>query len=223
MPEKKTARPADPAPVPSPPGRSGLAMKSGGVGWRSPTNTMDRHGDHAPVTGADASHGRCRPQSTGLLWPAGATGAIASRADVAALCRRASGECRHHRISGMVLCTARRPRLHGLALDLGQRLVAPQPGRAALAAPAQSTGQARCAGARIVVCPLPSKSPWLNPIEPKWVHGKRAVAEPDRLLSAAELEARVYAYYGCKVKHIWSCPKRLPDYALGPADAMVRP
>ena len=52
------------------------------------------------------------------------------------------------------------------------------------------------AGVRIIVCHLPSKSPWLNPIEPKWVHGKRAVAEPDRLLSAAELEARVYAYYG---------------------------
>jgi len=33
---------------------------------------------------------------------------------------------------------------------------------------------------------------------PKWVHGKRAVAEADRLLSAAELEARVYAYYGCE-------------------------
>ena len=46
-------------------------------------------------------------------------------------------------------------------------------------------------GVRIVVCPLPSKSPWLNPIEPQWVHGKRAVSEPDRLLSADELEARV--------------------------------
>jgi transposase len=53
-------------------------------------------------------------------------------------------------------------------------------------------------GVRIVVCPLPSKSPWLNPIEPKWVHGKRAVSEPDRLLSAVELEERVYAYYACE-------------------------
>jgi hypothetical protein len=51
-------------------------------------------------------------------------------------------------------------------------------------------------GVRLVVCSLPSKSPWLNPIEPKWVHGTRAVLEPDRLLSAAELEARVYAYDG---------------------------
>jgi transposase len=49
-------------------------------------------------------------------------------------------------------------------------------------------------GIRIVVCQLPSKSPWLNPIEPTWVHGKRAVSEADRPLSADELEARVYAY-----------------------------
>jgi DDE superfamily endonuclease len=53
-------------------------------------------------------------------------------------------------------------------------------------------------GVRLVPCLLPSKSPWLNPIEPKWVHGKRAVVEPERLLSATELEARVYAYYACE-------------------------
>jgi DDE superfamily endonuclease len=64
-------------------------------------------------------------------------------------------------------------------------------------------------GVRIVVCPLPSKSPWLNPIEPKWVHGKRAVAEPDRLLSAAELEARVYAYYGCEGEAHLVMPKKV--------------
>jgi hypothetical protein len=52
------------------------------------------------------------------------------------------------------------------------------------------------AGVRIVVCPLPSKSPWLNPIEAKWVHGKRRVVEPTRLLSMEELEARVSAALG---------------------------
>ena len=50
-------------------------------------------------------------------------------------------------------------------------------------------------GVRILPCLLPSKSPWLNPIEPKWVHGKRNVSEADRILSADELEARVCAYY----------------------------
>ncbi len=53
-------------------------------------------------------------------------------------------------------------------------------------------------GVRIVVCQLPSKSPWLNPIEPRWLHGKRAIAEPERLLAAAEVEARVCHYYGCE-------------------------
>jgi transposase len=53
------------------------------------------------------------------------------------------------------------------------------------------------AGVRIVLCPLPVKSPWLNPIEPRWVHGKRRVAEPARLLPAAELADRICAALGC--------------------------
>ncbi len=52
-------------------------------------------------------------------------------------------------------------------------------------------------GVRILPCPLPTKSPWLNPIEPRWVHGKRKVAEPDELLSAAELEGRICNCFGC--------------------------
>jgi hypothetical protein len=31
---------------------------------------------------------------------------------------------------------------------------------------------------RLLVWLLPKKSPWLNPIEPRWLHGKRAVLEP---------------------------------------------
>src|SRR5829696_3440158 len=42
-------------------------------------------------------------------------------------------------------------------------------------------------GVRIVTCLLPKKSPWLNSIEPKWVHSKRKVVEPDGLLDAHEL------------------------------------
>jgi len=52
-------------------------------------------------------------------------------------------------------------------------------------------------GVRIVPCFLPVKAPWLNPIEPKWAHGKKAVAEPERLLSADEVRTRVCDYYGC--------------------------
>jgi transposase len=52
-------------------------------------------------------------------------------------------------------------------------------------------------GVRILVCYLPVKSPWLNPIEPKWVHGKRAIVEPTRLLSAQEIAERVCAHFDC--------------------------
>jgi transposase len=53
-------------------------------------------------------------------------------------------------------------------------------------------------GVRIIPCWLPTKSPWLNRIEPKWVHGKRAIVEPARLLTAQELKQRVCDYFGCE-------------------------
>ena len=53
-------------------------------------------------------------------------------------------------------------------------------------------------GVRLVSCYLPTKSPWLNRIEPHWVHGKRHVVEPARLLTAQELADRVCAHFGCK-------------------------
>jgi hypothetical protein len=52
-------------------------------------------------------------------------------------------------------------------------------------------------GVRIVSCLLPKQSPWLNVIEPKWVHAKRKVVEPDGLLGAYELADRVCGVFGC--------------------------
>jgi hypothetical protein len=52
-------------------------------------------------------------------------------------------------------------------------------------------------GVRIINCSLPIKSPWLNPIEPKWVPGKRRVVEPARLLTAGERIARVRTAFDC--------------------------
>jgi hypothetical protein len=61
----------------------------------------------------------------------------------------------------------------------------------------------RAGGWRVVVCRWPTKRPWLNRIEPKWVHGKRAIAEPERKLSVEELEYRICAYYECeRLAHI---------------------
>lgn len=54
-------------------------------------------------------------------------------------------------------------------------------------------------GCRLVVCPLPSKSPWLNNIEPKWVHGKKNTLEKQRILSAKETKQRLCKYYKCKL------------------------
>ncbi|TAK35977.1 MAG: hypothetical protein EPO21_04355 [Chloroflexota bacterium] len=64
-------------------------------------------------------------------------------------------------------------------------------------------------GVRIVLCFLPTKSPWLNPIEPHWVHGKRKVVEPDRLLPAQELADRVCDYFGCSHEPHLSIPENV--------------
>lgn len=69
----------------------------------------------------------------------------------------------------------------------------------------KTTGQ----GVRIVSCLLPSKSPWLNAIEPKWVHGKRRVLEPARLLTANELAERACAALGCAHEPHLSLPKEV--------------
>ena len=55
-------------------------------------------------------------------------------------------------------------------------------------------------GIRLLICRLPVKSPWLNPLEPHWVHGKRAIVEPARLLTAAEVISRVCDYF--EVEHL---------------------
>jgi len=65
------------------------------------------------------------------------------------------------------------------------------------------TGQ----GVRILACYLPSKSPWLNPIEPHWVHAKRHIVEPERTLSAEELRQRVCAHFRCTHEPHLSVPE----------------
>ncbi|MCA1838328.1 MAG: transposase [Actinobacteria bacterium] len=64
-------------------------------------------------------------------------------------------------------------------------------------------------GVRIVSCLLPKQSPWLNAIEPKWVHGKRRVVEPDGLLGAYELAERVCRVFGCPHYEHLSIPQEV--------------
>jgi hypothetical protein len=69
----------------------------------------------------------------------------------------------------------------------------------------KGTGQ----GVRIISCYLPLKSPWLNPIEPKWGHGKRRVVEAEGLLTAAELIARVHAAFDYAVDDHLAIPEQV--------------
>jgi transposase len=64
-------------------------------------------------------------------------------------------------------------------------------------------------GVRIIACYLPSKSPWLNAIEAKWVHGKRRVSEADRLLTISELADRVCDAYGCPHEPHLAIPEKV--------------
>jgi len=64
-------------------------------------------------------------------------------------------------------------------------------------------------GVRLLVCPLPIKSPWLNPIEPKWMHGKRRIAEADRTLSAQETMERVCATFSCPLEDHLAIPEKV--------------
>jgi hypothetical protein len=53
-------------------------------------------------------------------------------------------------------------------------------------------------GVQIVLCPLPVKSPWLNNIETRWGQAKRAILEPDRILTAKEVVSRVCEHFETK-------------------------
>ena len=52
-------------------------------------------------------------------------------------------------------------------------------------------------GVRLLPFFLPTKSPWLNPIEPRWVHAKKAVVELNGLLTAKQLAERICAHFCC--------------------------
>jgi hypothetical protein len=49
---------------------------------------------------------------------------------------------------------------------------------------------------RLLTHLLPVKSPWLNPIEPRWLHAKRGVCEPDDDLAPSVLRSRLCTHFG---------------------------
>ncbi|MGH3148750.1 MAG: hypothetical protein ACRDTR_23465 [Rubrobacter sp.] len=64
---------------------------------------------------------------------------------------------------------------------------------------------------RIASCLLlPKQSPRLNAIEPKWVHGKRKVVEPDGGVPGAyDLAERVCGVFGCPHYEHLSIPREV--------------
>lgn len=73
-------------------------------------------------------------------------------------------------------------------------------------------------GVRLVNYYLPIKSPWLNPIEPKWAHGQRRVVEPARLLTAAELRTRVCTAFDCPEEDLLGSPVPLAAHPIIPEE-----
>jgi DDE superfamily endonuclease len=64
-------------------------------------------------------------------------------------------------------------------------------------------------GVRLVLDFLPSKSPWLNNIEPCWIHAKRTIVEPDRLLAAYEVVQRVCDHFASALEPYLAIPEKV--------------
>ena len=97
-------------------------------------------------------------------------------------------------------CAAWKAGQDALAPDLGQCLLAQEQALYAAGSAPTTAGQADWAkGVRILPFLLPTQSPWLNPIEPKWVHGKRSECRRAQRggLSAKQMAERICAYFGC--------------------------
>jgi transposase len=70
-------------------------------------------------------------------------------------------------------------------------------------------------GVRIVGCLLPTKSPWLNAIEPKWIHGKRKVLQSPRdCLALMSSPTQSAGSSIVRTTSIYPFHRRSPDCAL---------
>jgi hypothetical protein len=110
---------------------------------------------------------------------------------------RSSGERHNHAVSLSKLPEARSDGQEGSASDLGQCSWHKSKFVCRWIAAHNRKVKNGGLGVWIVPCLLPKKSPWLTPIEPKWMHGKRKVTEPDGLLTAHGLADRVCKVFGC--------------------------
>ena len=78
----------------------------------------------------------------------------------------------------------------GVSLDLGQCALAYLQTDQTMDRLVQPGSPNTRGDVRLLVFWLPTKSPWLNPIEPHWGHAKKHVCEPSGELEAHELKRR---------------------------------
>src|SRR5215216_3521619 len=148
---------------------------------------------------------RPRAESRLLLWTLPAR----DRRHLAALRGRQARKLHNHPVPRMVPAKARRGGQEGSSSDLGQRQLARLQKGQALARKNNRRVKESGRGVRVLSCLLPKQSPWLNAIEPKWVHGKRKVVEPDGLLGAYELADRVCRAFDCPHYEHLSVPQKV--------------
>jgi hypothetical protein len=114
-----------------------------------------------------------------------------------------------------MLREARSCRQESVSAHLGQRFLAHKPLGEKIARKNNCEVKSSGDGVRIVSCLLPKQSLWMNAIEPKWVHGKRKVDEPDGLVALTSLPRGSVGSSIVRATSIYSFPRRLPDYAPG--------
>lgn len=70
-------------------------------------------------------------------------------------------------------------------------------------------------GVRIISCLLPTRSPWLNAIEPKWVHGKGGWWKLTASSLLMSWPSGFAPPLGVRITSIYPLPKMSLDRALG--------
>ena len=138
-----------------------------------------------------------------------------TRRDVAEIRGRQTRELHNDAVPLVVLREARSGGQEVPASHLGQRFLAHLQRAQALARQTQPPQSKRAAqGVRIVSCLLPKQSPWLNAIEPKWVHGKRKVVEFEGFSEHTSWPTGFAGFSVVRITSISPFPRRSPDHAL---------
>src|SRR5215207_6556427 len=204
--EKKAARPTDGSRRSRPRVGGGLLgrvlVEPGGPAHAQRLGRGGQAPSPHPTVGRQ---GRPRAESHKLLRTLPAR----SRSDVDQVRGREADFFDNDALSRVERAKARSRWQEGSRSHLGQRQLARLQRGEALARFPQPRVKESGEGVRIVGCLLPKQSPWLNAIEPKWIHGKRKVVEADGLLGTYELADRVCKVFDCPHHEHLTVPQKV--------------